>query len=135
MARTGDTYTILLNRAMLEWGTHRYTDSRGQVYGEGYLAIPAQYAYDFKLFNGNHTGNVDVLGENIFRCTSTDGFLNCLVKSQGNQSDTEYAKQFSVNDDLKALGNWYHNNHAVPGDSVRVRFISPTDVEFEFIPA
>lgn len=133
MATAGDSYTIKLNEAMLRWGTHRYTNSRGQVYGEGYLAIPSTYAYDYHLYNGNYTGNRDILGVNIFNCTSADGYLHCIVKSQGNQSNSNYGKQFSVNDDLKALGDWYNHIGAVEGDFIRVTFTSPTDVVFEHI--
>ena len=37
MANAGDTFTVELNQAQLEWGTFRFTGSRGLRYGEGYL--------------------------------------------------------------------------------------------------
>lgn len=40
MANAGDTFTVELNRSQLEWGTFRFTGSRGLRYGEGYLKIP-----------------------------------------------------------------------------------------------
>ena len=40
MANAGDTFTVELNQAQLEWGTFRFTGSRGLRYGEGYLKIP-----------------------------------------------------------------------------------------------
>lgn len=39
MANAGDTFTVELNQAQLEWGTFRFTGSRGLRYGEGYLKI------------------------------------------------------------------------------------------------
>lgn len=44
MAKRGDSYIVTLEKAHLEWGTHRYTGSRGLVYGEGYIQIPANVA-------------------------------------------------------------------------------------------
>lgn len=44
MANAGDTFTVELNQAQLEWGTFRFTGSRGLRYGEGYLKIPKPVA-------------------------------------------------------------------------------------------
>ena len=49
MAQAGQNYTITLQQAHLEWGTHRYTDSRGVVYGEGYIPIPDREARMFNI--------------------------------------------------------------------------------------
>ena len=95
MANRGDYYIVELERAHLEWGTHRYTDTRDIIYGEGYIQIPARKAYDFNIYNSNGTGGSDVWGENLFRCTSRDGFFEGVLRAQGNQSDDRYAKQFS----------------------------------------
>ena len=56
MAQAGQNYTITLQQAHLEWGTHRYTDSRGVVYGEGYIPIPDREARMFNIQNQNGTG-------------------------------------------------------------------------------
>ena len=53
MAKTGDTFTITLKRPHLEWGSYRHTNSRGIVYGEGYIPIPAPDAYRIGTFNSN----------------------------------------------------------------------------------
>ena len=37
MANRGDSYIITLKKSHLEWGTHRYTGTRDQIYGEGYI--------------------------------------------------------------------------------------------------
>lgn len=60
MARAGQNYTITLRQAHLEWGTHRYTNSRGVVYGEGYIPIPDQEARMLNIQNQNGTGYTDV---------------------------------------------------------------------------
>lgn len=52
MANAGDTFTVELNQAQLEWGTFRFTGSRGLRYGEGYLKIPKPVALNLQLFNG-----------------------------------------------------------------------------------
>lgn len=129
MAQAGDTYTIKLTESMLGWGNYRYTDTRDIIYGEAYIAIPQNYAHQFHLYNGNHTNNRNILGENVFNCTSGDGSLNCLIKSQGcNQAGSEYAKQFSVANDLRALGTWFRQIGANVGDLITITFTSPTDM-------
>ena len=128
MANTGDYYIVELTPSQLGWGTERYTYTRDIRYGEGYLAIPRHYAKQFNLFNSNHTNKSNILGQNIFRCTSSDGLLNCLLKSQGcNTAGDIYAKQFSGNKNLRTLGTWYAKIQAKAGDKVRVYFSSPND--------
>ena len=132
MARKGDTYVVELKRTHLEWGIHRYTFTRDRIYGEGYLPIPARYARNYEIYNANFTGNRDVLGENIFYCRSVDGFLECRMKAQGcSRAGDCYAKQFSVDDNLKALGAWYEHVGATVGDRVRVTWTSEYDMIIE----
>lgn len=134
MAKTGDSYIVTLEKAHLEWGTHRYTGSRQQIYGEGYLQIPRQIAVKFSLYNSNYTGGDDVLGLNIFNCTSADGLFNGQLKAQGNAKRGDvYAKQFSGNNDLQALGSWYNAIGAQIGNKVKVRWISSTDIIIELM--
>lgn len=40
MANIGDNFITTLKDAHLRWGTHRYTNSRTRIYGEGYLQVP-----------------------------------------------------------------------------------------------
>ena len=134
MANAGDYYIVTLEKAHLEWGTHRYTGSRPQIYGEGYLHSPRQVAHAFSLYNSNYTGGVDVLGVNVFNCTSVDGLFNGQLKAQGNSGRGDiYAKQFSGNGDLQALGSWYSAIGAQIGDRVEVLWTSPTDIRIELI--
>lgn len=129
MAVAGDSYTITLNQAHLDWGRHRYTNSRGMVYGEGYIPISAPNARSFDIYNCKHNPNrADLLSVNIFNCTSSDGFFTGVLKAAGNQADGVHAKQFEGNGDLKALGSWYAHVNAQVGDHVEVTWTSPTDI-------
>ena len=134
MAQTGNRFIVELTPSQLGWGDERYTNTRTIRYGEGYLAIHKEYARAFDLFNANGTNGRDIVGENIFNCISTDGFLNCQLKSQGcSESGDIYAKQFAGNDNLRALGNWYSAIHATVGDQVEVLFTSPTDIQLTLL--
>ena len=134
MAKAGDTYTITLKKTHLEWGTHRYTGSRGSIYGEGYIPIPSHCAYSFGLKNGNATNKRGILGVNLFNCISRDGAFHGQLKSQGcSSAGVIYAKQFSANNDLKALGAWYAIINARVGDQIKVTWVSATDMEIEKI--
>lgn len=131
MAQTGDSYEITIKRPHLEWGTHRYTDSRGIVYGEGYIAIPAHIAYSLEIYTSNGTNGEDILGRNIFYCRSADGLYEGIIRAQGTQHDDRYAKQFAGDKALKAIGTWYYEIGATIGDVIRVTWITPTEIEIE----
>ena len=133
MAKAGDTFTIILKPPHLEWGTLRYTGSRGIQYGEGYIPIPASDAYRIGIFNSKQTNGNDVLGSNLFICKSVDGYYSGILKAQGNQSNDVYAKNFSGNDDLKAIGSWYSKINANVDDRIKVTWISPTEITIEKI--
>lgn len=134
MANAGDTFTVELNKSQLEWGTFRFTGSRGLRYGEGYLKIPKRTSINLQLFNGNHTNGNDVLGENIFHATSTDGLFTGTLRSEGcSNAGDPYAKQFAGDKDLMALGDWYSQINAQVGDLVRVTFTSPVNIVLEKI--
>lgn len=132
MARTGQSYTITLRKSHLEWGTHRYTNSRGIIYGEGYIPIPAKIARTFDIQNQNGTGYTDVLGKNLFNCKSIDGLFDAVVRAQGcREAGYIYAKQFSGDGNLKALGDWFYAIGATVGDRVKISWVSPTDITIE----
>lgn len=134
MPTLGDSYIVTLRENHLAWGTYRYTTTRTPRRGEAYLPIPIVYARQFNIYNSNHTAGRDVLGENIFHCRSYDGFLNVEMKAQGASREGEiYAKQFSVNDDLTAIGAWYRYVNAQPGDQVEVRWTSNVDMVIRLI--
>lgn len=130
MAKAGDSYVVELRENHLAWGTYRYTASRTPRSGEAYLPIPIEYARKYEIYNGNATQKTDALGENIFWCVTIGAYL----KAQGGADrGAVYAKQFAVNDDLKGLGEWYRAVGAKPGDSVRVVWTSPSDIEIELL--
>lgn len=125
MPTVGDQFTISLKQAHLEWGTHRHTNTRGNVYGEGYIHIPSKYARNYNITNSNHpTAN------NLYSCSSTDGGLNQVqlkacgcVKRKGIN-----AKQFQGNGNLQVIGQWYAQVNAKIGDEIQVVFTSPTSL-------
>lgn len=132
MAQAGQSYTITLKKAHLEWGTHRFTNSRGVVYGEGYIPIPDIDARTFNIQNQNGTGYTDIFGVNLFNCRSVDGLFSGIVRAQGcKEAGYVYAKQFSGDGDLKAMGDWFYAVGANIGDRVKVTWSSPTDIVIE----
>lgn len=134
MAKRGDSYIVSLKPSHLAWGTHRYTDTRDTIPGEGYIPIPSEVARDLNLQNQNGTGGLDILGVNIFNCVSVDEHFRGQLKAQGNHYAGDiFAKQFSGNDDLKALGDWFNILDAKVDDEVKVSWVSDIDIEIELI--
>lgn len=131
MAKAGDSYQVELKAPHLGWGTYRHTDSRPPREHEAYIPIPADKAYVFHLLNSNGTNGSDVLGENLFNCVSADGTFSGILRAQGNQSDERYAKQFSVDKDLQAVGEWYERIGAQAGDTIKVSWTSEVDIVVE----
>lgn len=130
MPTAGDTFIITLKRPHLEWGTYRHTNSRGTIYGEGYLQIPIADARRIGIFNSNQHGTMTT-----FNCNSVDGFLtNVRLKASGSSTaGAVYAKQFQGDGDLRLVGNWFSHVNAQIGDRVRVTWTSPTDIEIELL--
>lgn len=135
MPIAGSTFTTTLQRAHMEWGSYRHTNSRGIVYGEGYIQVPRNDAVRLGIYNSNHTGRQDILGENVFNCSSADGFLNnILIKAGGNvRAGDVYAKQLHGSGDLQVFGDWYYHINANVGDIIRVTWITDTDIFVERI--
>lgn len=135
MPIAGSTFTTRLQRAHMEWGSYRHTNSRGIVYGEGYIQVPRNEAVRLGIYNSNYTGRQDILGENIFYCSSADGYLNnILVKAGGCSSARDiYAKQLHGCGNLQVFGDWYHHINANIGDVIRVTWITNTDIVVERI--
>jgi len=125
MPNTGNSYITILKRAHLEWGNHRYTNTRpGLIYGEGYLQIPANEAYNFNI-----TNNSSPLSSAEYDFSTSDGYiLNGKLLASGTQYRTEFAKQFQGLGNLKLLGNWFNHIGAVIGTQIKVEFLSPTEI-------
>lgn len=134
MAKAGDSYKVKLREAHLGWGVYRNTSSRPPREGEAYIQIPARYAQSFKLLNTNGTGGRDVWGENLFHCTSADGMFSGILRAQGSSfADSIYAKQFSADKDLRAVGEWYKSIGAQVGDTIKVSWTSEVDIVIEML--
>jgi hypothetical protein len=130
MPTSGDIFTTTLKRAHLEWGTHRYTNTRDVIYGEGYLHIPREIAKSFSIYNSNKSR-----ANTIYICNSVDGYLQGVsIKATGCSSAGDiYAKQFQGNGNLQLLGRWFNHVNAKVGDKVRVLWVSQTEIEIELV--
>ena len=52
-----------------------------------------------------------------------------LLKAQGGKDQTSiYTKQFSIENNLSRIGEWYAHTNANIGDRVRVEWLSETDI-------
>lgn len=85
MAQQGDRYVVELKEPHLQWGEYRYTDTRETVKDEGYIPIPLNDARRLELVNSNATGGKDILGKNLFRYTTCDGYCKGFLKAQGSK--------------------------------------------------
>ena len=134
MAQRIGSFMVTVQKAHLEWGEHRYTNSRGVVYGEGYIMIPASCARMYGLLNLNGTNGEDILGENIFYCHSADGTFSGVLRAQGcHESGDIYAKQFAGDKNLKAIGEWYCAQGVQIGDLVKVTWVSDIELRIEVL--
>lgn len=124
MPNAGDSFISTLKRAHLEWGSHRHTDSRGIIYGEGYLQIPSDTSYNLGITNNN----TDIRSAE-YNFSTSDGFItDGKLLASGNQNQEEFAKQFQGLGNLKLLGDWYYHINAEIDDKIKVEFISPTEI-------
>lgn len=133
MANRGDSFTVTLKEAHLDWGEHRNPTNREPIPGEGYIPIPRKYAVGYSIYNSNH--NPIGWGYNLFKASSVDGFLeNVTLLAQGSSyAGDVYAKQFSVQGNLQMIGAWYRSQNAMPGDSVRVAWQGTDTIMLEII--
>lgn len=134
MPVSGNSYVVTLGQTHISWGVHRYTNSRDIIYNEVYLGIPSYIAERYKIYNSNVIPNykptkIDILGVNIFNCTSADGFFKGVLKSSGcSHRGSIYAKNLHGAGNLKALAPWLHYCNAQVGDHVEVTWTSPTNI-------
>jgi len=124
MPNINDCFVTILKEAHLKWGSHRHTNSRGIIYGEGYLQIPASIARSLNITNSNSSNN------NIYSCSSMDKFLdNVQLKSTGcSRAGDKFAKQFHGKGNLRLLGGWFDYINAQIGDKVEIKFISSSKI-------
>lgn len=131
MAKAGDSYVVTLKEAHLAWGEYRHTNTRDVQYGEAYIQIPADIAYDYNIMSFKGAGSHDSWGKNLFHCVSSDGFLCGVLRAQGEQSNESYAKQFAIDKDLKAIGRWYDHVDAKAGDQLKLTWLDETSILVE----
>lgn len=123
MARAGDNYEVEIKLSHIDWGRHRYTNTRDKIAGEAYVKIPKDVAVDFDIRVGD-----------TFTAHFSDGFDSFTARAAGNTvARSVYAKQFQGDGDLKAFGRWYAHVGAEVGDKVLVEFLSPDNVQFTLI--
>lgn len=123
MPNPGDFYTVSIKQSHLDWGGHRYTDTREKIEGEAYVKIPKEYAIRYDIMLGN-----------CYIATFSDGFESFPIRAAGNSSAGDpYAKQFQGDGDLKAFGRWYTHVKAEIGDDICVTFLDQNTVNFELI--
>lgn len=133
MPLPGTNFTITMKKTHLNWGNFRHTSSRRIIYNEVYIPIPKYIAQTFGIYNSNHSG--DILGINIFNCSSADGSFTCKVKTCGCSTAGDiYAKNLQGNGSLKILAPWANALQIKIGDRVNVKWITPTDIVLTHFP-
>ena len=137
MAQAGDVFEVELRACHLDWGDEtRHTATRNSRSGEGYIPIPSTASHNIGIYNSNHSNQG--LGYNQFNVISVDNFFNNethdIMLAQGcSEAGNEYAKQFSILNNLRRLGEWYQYTNARPGNVVRVSWLNSTDIILELI--
>ena len=130
MPNAGDSYTVKIKEAHIMWGQYhpsRHSHTRREIYGEGYIKIPARVSYDLNIFNKSNPFGISAR----YHCTSYDSYYEGWLLAQGNQSNPIYAKQFAEEGNLKGIGDWYDYVGANVGDYIKVFFISPNRMIIE----
>lgn len=117
-------FTVTIKPSHMNWGEHRYTQSRAIRAEEGYVQIPKSEAVRYGIFQGN-----------IYTAVFADGFPPFQAKAAGStRKEDPYAKQFQGDGDLRAFGRWYASVNAKLGDRVEITFIDDNTVLFELVP-
>lgn len=125
MPKKGDSYIVTLKETYIQWGEYRNTNSREKIIDEVYLPIPAAKAKDCNIYNSNHGSAIT-----DYNVSTADGFaINGQLKAQGcsNAGDI-HAKNSSGSGNLKLLGPWMSHIKANVGDSIKVEWISTTEI-------
>lgn len=127
MAKKGDSYTVVIEAAHIDWGVHRNPTNRPIIEGESYVKITSDAARDFEIKRGNE-----------YMAHFTNGMPSMAIKAAGNgpmKNGIQYAKQFEGigYGACKAFTPWYTSYNAKVGDKVRVEFISDKDILFTII--
>lgn len=72
-------------------------------------------------------------GKNLFRYKTSDGYARGVLKAQGSSvAGSRWAKQFSQQGDLKAIGSWYEHIGAHVGTEITVSWVAPDEIELSY---
>ncbi|WZL82366.1 hypothetical protein QBE53_04475 [Vallitaleaceae bacterium 9-2] len=126
MPKAGDIYTVAIKPSHIDWGNEpRNPTNRAKIEGESYVKIPVDYARMYNIRRGSE-----------YTASFTNGSPSIRIKAAGNgTADGKYAKQFEGigHGACKAFTPWYVSCGAQVGNSVQVKFTSPTDVSFTLL--
>lgn len=115
------SYYIQIKDVHIKWGELRNTSTRAKRKEESYIAIPASYAYMYKILKGV-----------VYQCEWDTG-QKCELKAAGSQRKREYAKQFQGNGSLKIVYDWYMFHQAKVGDYVVVNIYDNNFLKIEYV--
>ena len=112
------SYYIRLKSTHIVW--KRNTGKRKN--GEGYLPIPAKFAYLYAIKKGE-----------TFQCRDDENGISFELQAEGSQNRHEYAKQFAGKGTLKVLYDWYKDKGAIEGDYVIVTIFKYNRMSLRYI--
>ena len=115
------SYYVQIKNAHIFWGEMRRTTTRGKRAGESYIAIPANYAYEYNIKKGER-----------YVCLCDNG-KKYNLKAAGSQNKREFAKQFQGDGSLKVLYEWYKYHDAQEGDYVLVIIFDDKSIAIEYV--
>ncbi len=115
------SYYIQIKEVHIKWGELRNTSTRTKRKEESYIAIPASYAYMYKILKGV-----------VYQCEWDNG-QKCELKAAGSQTKREYAKQFQGNGSLRIVYDWYMFHQAKAGDYVVVNVYDNNFLKIEYV--
>ncbi|WP_024615329.1 hypothetical protein [Clostridium sp. Ade.TY] len=121
MATTGDFFTVDLHDVHLNWGTVSRDGSRNRHPDEVYIPITMDTAMRLNLLNNCTEFNVH--GQDF------------TVKATGTQGTNGiYGKNLTSANGLRHLGRYLKGHlNAIPGNTVRVEWLSDTEVEITLV--
>ena len=128
MPKKNDSYIIKLKESHLKnWGTHRYTNTRGKINNESYIPILVSKAKEYNILNSNQSEH-NIIYTAKFK--NTDISVEVLASGSTKAGD-KYAKQFHGKGNLKALTPEYETLGVKVGDEIKITFIDEKNFEIE----
>lgn len=124
MPSAGDKYVVEVKPSHINWGEYRNPTNRNPIAGESYVKIPARYAREYNIKQGD-----------IFIAYFSNGYPPMQIKASGSgpyENGVQYAKQFEGigKGACKAFTPWYESCETLVGDYIEVEFLSGNEVKF-----